>query len=153
MGKISDNELKELAQIYNEKGKKELYTLLIEKYEIKNPTCVFNRMCKKPVLAYDKEQDCFFTEQNAVKPEDVFMSMDELCTPKTPVYPKSTSGICEQNRNEAMEKLIKELISDRLLELCKYRQIRAHCTVVECMLSGVSVHAFRYIVHVHKLAL
>ena len=38
-------------------------------------------------------------------------------------------------------------------ENCKYRQIRAHCTVVECMLSGVSVHAFRYIVHVHKLAL
>ena len=37
--------------------------------------------------------------------------------------------------------------------ICKYRQIRAHCTVVECMLSGVSVHAFRYIVHVHKLAL
>lgn len=40
-----------------------------------------------------------------------------------------------------------------LAGFCKYRQIRAHCTVVECMLSGVSVHAFRYIVHVHKLAL
>ena len=44
-------------------------------------------------------------------------------------------------------------IYDIINDMCKYRQIRAHCTVVECMLSGVSVHAFRYIVHVHKLAL
>ena len=62
MGKIPDNELKELARIYNEKGKKEMYALLVEKYGIKNPTCVFNRMCKKPELAYDKEQKCFFAE-------------------------------------------------------------------------------------------
>ena len=36
---------------------------------------------------------------------------------------------------------------------CKYRQIRAYCTVIECMLSGISVHAFRCIVHVHGLVL
>ena len=52
----------------------------------------------------EAEQDCFFAELDAVKPEDVFMSMDELCTPKTPVHQKSTSSICEQNRDEAMEK-------------------------------------------------
>lgn len=147
MGKISDNELKELAQIYNEKGKKELYTLLIEKYEIKNPTCVFNRMCKKPVLAYDKEQDCFFTEQNAVKPEDVFMSMDELCTPKTPVYPKSTSGICEQNRNEAMEKLIKELISDRLLELRRYVTLDYASKIMHVDESSLKNDGYQLLVH------
>ena len=147
MGKISDNELKELAQIYNEKGKKELYTLLIEKYEIKNPTCVFNRMCKKPVLAYDKEQDCFFTEQNAVKPEDVFMSMDELCTPKTPVYPKSTSGICEQNRNEAMEKLIKELISDRLLELRRYVTLDYASKIMHVDESSLKKDGYKLLVH------
>lgn len=147
MGKISDNELKELAKIYNEKGKKELYTLLIEKYEIKNPTCVFNRMCKKPVLAYDKEQDCFFTEQNAVKPEDVFMSMDELCTPKTPVYPKSTSGICEQNRNEAMEKLIKELISDRLLELRRYVTLDYASKIMHVDESSLKNDGYQLLVH------
>lgn len=55
MGKILDNEIKELAELYNEKDKKEMYTLLVGKYKIKNPTCVFNRMCKKPALAYDKD--------------------------------------------------------------------------------------------------
>ena len=120
MGKIPDNELKELARIYNEKGKKEMYALLVEKYRIKNPTCVFNRMCKKPELAYDKKQKCFFAEPDTVRPEDVFMSMDELCMPKTPIHQKSKSVICEQNRNEAMEKLIRELIGDRLLVLRRY---------------------------------
>ena len=30
---------------------------------------------------------------------------------------------------------------------CKYRLVSACCTVIECMLSGVLVHAFRCIVH------
>jgi len=49
--------------------------------------------------------------------------------------------------------LKKSIYWKNTLYACKYRQIRAHCTVIECMLSGVSVHTFRYIVHVHELAL
>ena len=37
--------------------------------------------------------------------------------------------------------------------LCKYRPGRAHCTVIECILSVTLVHAFRYIVHVVRLIL
>lgn len=59
MGMMPDNELKEIALIYNEKGKEEMSALLVEKYGIKNPTCVFNRICRKPAMAYDKEQGCF----------------------------------------------------------------------------------------------
>ena len=38
-------------------------------------------------------------------------------------------------------------------EHCKYRPGRAHCTVIECILSVTLVHAFRYIVHVVRLIL
>lgn len=55
-----------------------------------------------------------------MKSEDVFMSIDELCTPKTLVHQKFTSVIREKKRNEAMERLIRELIGDRLLELRRY---------------------------------
>ena len=52
--------------------------------------------------------------------ESLFMSIDELCSPVKPQH------ICENKteRNapkaEAMEKLVKELIGDRLLELSRY---------------------------------
>ena len=44
MGKIPDNELKELARIYNEKGKKEMYALLVEKYGIKKAATTDQRV-------------------------------------------------------------------------------------------------------------
>ena len=42
--------------------------------------------------------------------------------------------------------------SDSTISDCKYRLVSAYCTVIECMLSGVSVHAFRGIVHVQGLS-
>lgn len=147
MGKILDSGLKELAEIYNEKGKKELYSLLTKKYEIKNPTCVFNRMRKKPELAYSKEQNRFFTEQVTTNPEDVFMSMDELCTSKTPVYLKSTSEICEQKHNEAMENLIRELIGNRLLELSRYVTLDCVSKIMHVDESSLKDDGYQLLIH------
>ena len=121
MAIVHNDELIKLAEIYNEKGKKEMYVLLSGQYGIKNPTCVFRRMCSKPELAYDRELDRFLTDGHTkAKPEDVFMSMDELCTSKKPVHRKPTAAAYEQNRSDAMEKMIRELIGDRLLELSRY---------------------------------
>lgn len=119
MVKISNNELLELARIYNEKGKRAMYALLADEYGISNPSCVFKRMCKKTELAYDAENNIFFSSQKAVKTEDIFMSMDELCT-NTSMQPALTSTGYEHNHTEAMEMLIRELINDRLLSLRKY---------------------------------
>lgn len=118
MGKIHDSELGGLAEIYNEKGKKELYLLLTGQHGIKNPTCVFKRMCKTPSLGYDKVQDRFFTVSEKSEPEDVFMSMEELCAMPDPE--QSPRSAHKHNRNEAMEKMIRDLLGDRLLELSKY---------------------------------
>ena len=121
MGTVHNDELKKLAEIYNEKGKKEMYVLLTKQYGIKNPTCVFRRMCNKPDLAYDIQLDRFLTDkQDMVKPEDVFISMDELCMLKAADQSKHTNDVYGQNRSNAMEKMIRKLIGDRLLELSRY---------------------------------
>ena len=120
MTKIQDNELAGLAEIYNEKGKKELYAVLSEQYGIKNPAYVFKRMRGKPSLEYDKEKKRFFSETDDIKSEDVFMGMDELCAPTITEGKGRASKEHENDRNKAMEEMIRGLIGDRLLELSRY---------------------------------
>ena len=51
--------------------------------------------------------------------DSVFMSIEELCTPMVPQSAKLQTAHADP-RLEAMEKLIRELIGDRLLELSRY---------------------------------
>ena len=48
------------------------------------------------------------------------MSMDELCSPMVPQHVMPETGKISSSRPEAMEKLIRDLIGDRLLELSRY---------------------------------
>ncbi len=63
---------------------------------------------------------CGAVVQSNLVDDNLFMSMDELCSPVRPQH------ICEDKTEktatkvEAMEKLVKELIGDRLLELSRY---------------------------------
>lgn len=119
MSKVKKENLKELAELYNANGKEAVYALLKTKYNIKYPYSVFKRMCEHPELSYDQEKDCFkfSTTQNT---ENVFMSMEELCSPIIPQHVKSKEEKQTDSRPAAMDKLIRELIGDRLLELSKY---------------------------------
>lgn len=119
MSKVKTENLKELAELYNSNGKETVYALLKTKYNIKYPYSVFKRMCEHPELSYDKEKDYFKfnTKQNT---ENVFMSMEELCSPIIPQHIKSKEEHQIDSRPAAMGKLIQELIGDRLLELSKY---------------------------------
>ena len=70
-------------------------------------------------LGYDEVSDRFSIGCKQTD-ENLFMSMDELCSPVKPQH------ICEDKternvpKSEAMEKLVKKLIGDRLLELSRY---------------------------------
>ena len=117
--KVKTGELKELAEIYNTKGRKAVYELLNSKYGVKNPYFVLRRMCDDPDLSYDAEADQFLSS-GAQSAEDVFMSMDELCSPVVPQHVRNEEQQINDSRPVAMDKLIRELIGDRLLELSKY---------------------------------
>ena len=120
--KVKDENLKELAEKYNAQGKKAVYELLELRYGVKNPYFVFQRMCKNSALAYDSETDQFFTDA-AQHTENIFMSMKELCSPIVPQHVDNKEQQEIDSRPAAMDKLIRELIGDRLLELNKYVKI------------------------------
>ena len=117
--KVKDTDLKELADLYNHSGKQAVYEVIRTRFNVKNPTCVFKRMCENTVLSYNSEKDCF--ETGALeKTENVFMSMEELCSPIVPQHVSIKEQEEIDRRPAAMNKLIQELIGDRLLELNKY---------------------------------
>lgn len=118
--RIKDDELKALACYYNEEGKGSLYELLRDQYEIKNPYFVFRRMKNKTDLGYNPEQDRFQMESGFENPDGIFMSMDELCSPMVSQHVMPETEQISSSRPEAMEKLVRDLIGDRLLELSRY---------------------------------
>ena len=124
MIKINNQELRLLAEKYNSDGKQAMYVYLQSEYGIKNPTCTFKRMKKHPELGYHPEKDRFLFDENSTESEDkVFMTIDELCASNKNV---KVSPVEQQpDKSKEMEKLIQELIGDRLLELSRYISINS----------------------------
>ena len=124
MIKINKQELRLLAERYNSDGKQAMYAFLQTEYGIKNPTCTFKRMKKHTELGYNPETDRFLFDNKSCASEDkVFMTIDELCAPN-----KNTQDNPFKKRtdnSEEMEKLIHELIGERLLELSRYISINS----------------------------
>lgn len=144
--KVKDENLKELAQIYNTRGKKTVYELLSSRYGVKNPYFVFRRMCENPDLSYDAERDQFLTAE-VQSTEKVFMSMEELCSPIIPQHISSKEQQEIDSRPAAMDKLIKELIGDRLLELSKYVTIDSLAKRIIVDKTTLSTDGYQLITH------
>ena len=124
MIKINKQELRLLAERYNSDGKQAMYAFLQTEYGIKNPTCTFKRMKKHTELGYNPETDRFLFDNKSCASEDkVFMTIDELCASNRIV---KVSPVEQQpDKSKEMEKLIHELIGDRLLELSRYISINS----------------------------
>jgi len=117
--KVNDRDLRKLAGIYNAEGRTAVYELLRNQYAIKNPYFVMRRMLENTDLSYNAEEDHFDIPDHP-NPEDVFMSMDELCVPVKAQEVNAQVKQAMDSRPAAMEILIRELIGDRLLQLSKY---------------------------------
>ena len=81
-------------------------------------------MKKHPDLGYHPEKERFLFDENSTESEDkVFMTIDELCASNKNV---KVSPVEQQpDKSKEMEKLIQELIGDRLLELSRYISINS----------------------------
>ena len=124
MIKINNQDLRFLAEKYNSDGKQAMYAYLQSEYGIKNPTCTFKRMKKHPELGYHPETDRFQFDENSAESEDkVFMTIDELCASNKKV--KESPVEQQPIKSKEMEKLIQELIGDRLLEISRYISINS----------------------------
>lgn len=123
MIKIQKEDKKQLAITYNTEGKDAMYSVIKEKYMVKNPTCVFTSMKKAAYLAYNPENDRFmFGEQEAMEAMEanIFLDIETLCSGKT--QSEKTAGLekSEVHLRKSMDMLIQELIGERLLKLSQY---------------------------------
>ena len=115
---IHEDAFPEIVEEYNNKGKTAAYDLLQNRYRIRHPYFVLARIRKCGKYTYDPDTDRFM-QVEAGPEERVFMNLDELCgTAVVKAQPLEES--ITDSRPMAMEKLVHELISDRLLTLNRY---------------------------------
>jgi len=114
---VPREEFPAIVNIYNTEGRSGAYDYIRSKYGVKNPYFVVQRLNKCENYTYDGETDKFIATKMS-KTESLFLSLDTLCGNHTAESETSSDSISE--KSEAMEKLVKELISDRLLEISCY---------------------------------
>lgn len=117
MRKITNEQLLDFAKFYNEQGRAELYNKLRNDYDIKNPTGIFRRMKNTESLGFDAVIKKF-TFHKPIE-DDVFMTFDELCAPRQNLVTVNQTET-KATKTVAMEKLVQELIGDKLLEISRY---------------------------------
>lgn len=129
----------EIIQIYNTAGSKEAYSHIKERYSIKNPYCLVNRMKKEEAYHYDTEADIFL-ETPAAASDGLFMDLDELCGRSSVPVPGSAAM-------PSMEKLVKELVEDRLLQLSQYIQLNQAAKTVLVDQSTMISDGYKVVIH------
>lgn len=120
MGKVivPESVFPEIIEIYNQNGRTAAYDCLRSRYGIRNPYFVVNRIKKCGRYHYESDTDQFISA-GASTADDVFINLDDLCSTAV-VKTKPIPEAVVESRPGAMEKLVHELISDRLLTLSQY---------------------------------
>lgn len=113
---VSKADFPAIIEIYNRDGRQAAYEHIKETYGLKRPYFLISRIIKDPDCHYNRESDSFEADSSTAE-NDIFMSLDELCKEKS-----AENMAVDQRRTDTrtMEKLVQELISDRLLELSRY---------------------------------
>lgn len=145
MAKIKDDNLAQIAQVYNEKGRNAAYEL-IDTYGIKQPYAVMKRIKKHPDYTYDKVND-FYKYQKKSESEEIFMSIEELCSPLPENSRYSENREVMKTRTTEMENLIQELLGDRLLELSKYITLESSSKTMIIDQTSIKNAGYQIIMH------
>lgn len=144
MGKtiISEDIFPALVDVYNREGKTSAYDMIRNRYGVKNPFFVINRIKKCGKYTYDPENDRFSAAESDAA-NRVFMDLDELCGTIVP----ETAGTIEDSRPAAMERLVHELISDRLMMLSRYITLDSSSRTIMIDQSSLSADGYRIVTH------
>lgn len=142
---VKEQDFPEIVIKYNNEGKAAAYSYLRDKYHVKNPFVVIRRIKRSDRYNYDMEADRF-VEPVTMEAENVFMDLDELCgtaVSKQQELPKEVTD----GRPMAMEKLIHELISDRLLTLSKYIMLDSTTRTILIDQTSLSADGYQIVTH------
>lgn len=146
MGKkiIQESVFPEIVECYNGKGKSAAHTLLREKYGIRNPGNIIKRIRNCGKYSYDPETDRF--SEPVAEDAGLFMGLDELCG-GTAIKPAEAESSVADSRAATMERLVHELISDRLLTLSRYITLDTATRTILIDSTSMSADGFRIVTH------
>ena len=143
---IKENMFPELVELYNGEGKIAVYDLLRTRYGMKQPYYVLKRIKNSEHYEYDPKTDRFRVKDDSGV-EEVFLNLDELCAGSIIKRPRTESaGSIDLGKN-ALEKLVNELINDRLLTLSKYITLDNASRTILIDETSLSQDGFRIISH------
>ena len=106
---------------------------------------VINRIKKCRKYTYDPENDRFSAAESDAA-DRVFMDLDELCGTIVPETAEK-AGTIEDSRPAAMERLVHELISDRLMMLSRYITLDSSSRTIMIDQSSLSADGYRIVTH------
>ena len=137
MGRISIREeaFPEIIGEYNSGGKTAAYDCLRSRYGIKHPYFVMKRIKDCGRFTYDPDTA-----------DSVFMNLDELCSTTAVTEGRPTHPAADP-RPAAMEKLVHELISDRLLILSRYITLDSSTRTILIDQTSLSADGYQVVTH------
>ena len=142
---IQENDFPEIVHEYNSVGKTAAYDLIRSRYHIKNPYCIMNRIRGCGKYEYNPETDQF-SDVGTSAADNVFMDLDELCGTAVPKTLQGSDS-ATANRPASMEKLVQELISDRLLTLSRYITMDSSTLTILIDRTSLSADGYQVIIH------
>lgn len=147
MGKsiIGEEMFPEIIEQYNSGGKTAAYDYLRSKYGIKHPYFVINRIRECGKYKYDPDTDQFSKADKSMD-DSVFMDLDELCGTSVFAAERPAKTVLD-TRPVAMEKLVHELISDRLLTLSRYITLDSSTRTILIDQTSLSEDGYQIVTH------
>ena len=147
MGKtiISENMFPEIVELYNTGGKSAVYDMIRSKFGIKRPYFVLRRIKDSDIYRYDEDSDRFTSTQSSAG-DDLFMNIDELCGLRT-LRRSDPAGFTAEDQLPTMEKLVNELINDRLLTLSRYITLDGATRTIMIDRTSLAADGYRVLTH------
>ncbi len=142
---IREEAFPRIIEEYNSGGKKAAYDYLRSQYGIKNPYFVIARIKGSGKYLYNGDDD-HFSEAVENTADKVFMDLDELCTRTV----RSTSSLTKpvpDPQPAAMERLVHELISDRLLMLSRYINLDSSTKTILIDQTSLTADGYQVVTH------
>ena len=146
MYKVPKTEYSTLAEMYNRDGRDATYAFISEHYGINYPDRLIAKIRKEPGFAYDYKAKRF-TATGSEEADQLFMSLDELCSPMVMTHASGSAYDPAKASNEAMDRLVRSLISDRLLELSKYISLDTMTRTIMVDRSSMATDGYKVLIH------
>lgn len=142
---IGEGSFPKIVEEYNSGGKTAAYDYLRSQYGIKHPYFVLTRIKECGKYLYNADTDRF-SETVTSTSDDVFMDLDELCN-RAALSPARQTRSAADQRPAAMERLVHELISDRLLILSRYITLDSSTRTIMIDQTSLSEDGYQVITH------